>query len=129
MSVYLIDRLRKDPDWAYIFHDYNDEIVQLYSDAIKADFDWIDYCYTDDVQLLGVNNKVLKQFVANNLYTVMNAVGLEPIVDKVQNPCTWANKYTRPSTFQVSSKEKTSGLYLLGVVDQHIAADEWASFK
>jgi len=125
MTVYLINRLRKDPDWAYIFHDYSDDIDQLYRDAIEADFDWIDYCYTDDVQLLGVNNTILKQFVTSNLYTVMNAVGQTPIVDKVDNPCIWANKYTRPSSVQSAQKEKTTGNYLLGVVDTNISQSDW----
>ena len=125
MTVYLINRLRNDPDWAYIFHDYSDDIDQLYRDAIEADFDWIDYCYTGDVQLLGVNNKVLKQYVTSNLHTVMNAVGQTPIADKVANPCIWANKFTRPSSVQSASKEKTSGLYLLGVVDTNVTQSDW----
>lgn len=125
MTVYLINRLRNDPDWAYIFHDYSDDIDQLYMDAIAADFDWIDYCYTGDVQLLGVNNKVLKQYVTSNLYTVMNVVGQTPIVDKVANPCIWANKFTRPSSVQSASKEKSSGLYLLGVVDTNVTQSDW----
>lgn len=128
MTIYLINRLRKDPDWAYIFHDHSEDIDELYREALKADFDWIDYCYTDDVQLLGVNNKILKQYVTSNLYTVMKSVGQEPIVDKVQNPCTWASKYTKPSSFQVSSKEKTSGLYLLGVVDTDVTQEDWEGF-
>lgn len=127
MTVYLINRLRKDPDWAYIFHDYSDDIDQLYRDAIEADFDWIDYCYTDDIQLLGVNNKILKQFVTSNLYTVMNAVGQTPIIDKVTNPCIWANKYTRPSSIQTAQKEKTTGNYLLGIVGTEVTQEDWDS--
>jgi ribonucleoside-diphosphate reductase beta chain len=129
MTTTLINRLRKDPDWAYIFHNYSATINQLYADAIEADFDWIDYCYPEDTRLLGVNNAVLKQYVTYNLHSVMTSVGQPPIVDKVPNPCIWANKYTRPSNVQTAQKEKTSGNYLLGIVDTHIPTDFWENLS
>jgi ribonucleotide reductase beta subunit family protein with ferritin-like domain len=69
----------------------------------------------------------MKQFVTHNLYNVMNSVGQPPIVDKLDNPCTWANKYTRPSNIQTAQKEKTSGNYLLGIVVQDTDANFWSS--
>ncbi len=125
----LISKLRKDPEWKYIFIEYNKEINSLYESAYKADLDWIDYCYTDDTRLLGVNNKVVKEYVKHNLYSVMKNAGQEPIVEKIDNPCKWANKYTRPSNIQSAQKEKTSGAYLLGVVDQNVTNEEWNNFK
>ena len=127
MTINLINRLRKDPEWAYIFHECSAQIDALYQAALLADFDWIDYCYSDDVRLLGVNNKVLKQYVTSNLHSVMISVGQTPIVDKLDNPCIWANKYSRPSNVQTAQKEKTSGNYLLGVVDTTTSAEFWAS--
>ena len=91
--------------------------------------EWIDYCYTDDVRLLGVNNKVLKQYVTSNLHSVMTSVKQQPIVDKVDNPCICASKYTRPSSIQTAQKEKTSGNYLLGVVSTDIKPEFWSTLK
>ncbi|RLJ09406.1 MAG: hypothetical protein DRP15_03915 [Candidatus Aenigmatarchaeota archaeon] len=127
MTVTLINRLRNDPEWTYIFKDYSDDIDRLYSDAIQADYMWIDYCYTTDVQLLGVNNVVMKQYVTHNIYSVMSAVGQTPIVDKVPNPCIWANKYSRPSNFQTAQKEKTSGNYMLGIVNMDVSDKDWSN--
>ena len=129
MTTNLINRLRKDPDWAYIFHDNSAAIDELYRKALLADFEWIDYCYTDDVRLLGVNNRVLKQYVTSNLHSVMTSVQQPPIVDKVDNPCIWAGKYTRPSSIQTAQKEKTSGNYLLGVVSTDIKPEFWSTLK
>jgi len=127
MTINLINRLRKDPAWAYIFVENSNAIDQLYRDALLADYDWIDYCYTDDTRLLGVNNAVVKQYVTANLHSVMTSVGQGPIVDKVDNPCKWANKYTRPSNVQTAQKEKTSGNYLLGIVDTNVTAEFWSN--
>lgn len=129
MTTNLINRLRKDPEWAYIFHEQSANIDELYRKALLADYDWIDYCYTDDVRLLGVNNKVLKQYVTSNLHSVMTSVQQTPIVDKVDNPCIWASKYSRPSNIQTAQKEKTSGNYLLGVVSTDIKPEFWSALK
>lgn len=127
MTINLINRLRKDPSWAYIFVEHSASIDQLYRDAIEADYDWIDYCYIDDVQLLGVNNKVLKQYVTANLHSVMTSIGQTPIVDKLDNPCKWASKYTKPSSIQTAQKEKTSGNYLLGIVKKDMTKEKWSN--
>jgi ribonucleoside-diphosphate reductase beta chain len=125
MTINLLNRLRNDPAWAYIFIEESAAIDQLYRDALEADFDWIDYCYTNDVQLPGVNNKILKQYVTANIYSVMTSVKQPPIVDKLDNPCKWSNKYTRPSSIQTAQKEKTSGNYLLGVVKKDMTKEKW----
>lgn len=129
MTVNLINRLRKDPEWAYIFTEYSDNISSLYMSAYKADLEWIDYCYDEHTRLLGLNNAVMKQYVQSNLHSVMLSVQQTPIVDKVDNPCKWANKYTRPSSIQTAQKEKTSGNYLLGVVNTDIPNEFWSTLK
>ena len=127
LTIHLINRLRKDPDWAYIFHGQSNAIDELYRTAIQADYEWIDHLFEDNVRLLGINDVIMKQFVTHNLYNVMESVGQEPIVDKLDNPCTWSNKYTRPSNFQIAQKEKTSGAYLLGIVNCDMSQSDWST--
>lgn len=125
MSVNLLNRLRKDPEWAYIFVEFSDEIDQLYRDAIEADYMWIDHLFRDNARLMGVNEAIMKQFVTSNLHSVMMSVQQPPIVEKLPNPCIWASKYSKPSNIQTAQKEKTSGNYLLGIVDTDISNEEW----
>jgi len=125
MTINLINRLRLDPEWGYIFHEYSDDIDKLYRDAIQADYKWIEYLFKDSPKLLGVNEAVLKQYVTSNLYAVMTSVKQPPIVDKVDNPCKWATKYNKPSNVQTAQKEKTSGNYLLGIVTKDTDATFW----
>lgn len=129
MTINLINRLRVDPDWAYIFHEHSDEIDSLYRDAIEADYKWIEVLFEDDVKLMGINEAILKQYVTSNLHSVMTSVKQAPIVDKLDNPCKWANKYSRPSNIQTAQKEKTSGNYLLGIVTVDTDAEFWESLK
>lgn len=125
MTINLINRLRKDPNWAYIFHENSESIDSLYKTAIEADYTWIEYLFEDDARLLGINEAVLKQYVTANLHSVMTSVGQPPIVDKIDNPCKWANKYSRPSNIQTAQKEKTSGNYLLGIVATDTTPEFW----
>lgn len=129
MTINILNRLRKDPAWAYIFHECSDTIDQLYRDAIQADFKWIEYLFEDNARLLGINETVMKQYVTSNLHSVMTSVNQKPIVDKLDNPCIWANKYSRPSNIQTAQKEKTSGNYLLGVVTTEVPTLFWETLK
>ena len=125
MTINLINRYRKDPDYAHIFHEYSDTIDSMYRTAIEADYEWIEHLFEEDARLLGINEKIMKQYVTSNIHSVMTSVGQPPIVEKLPNPCVWANKYSRPSNVQTAQKEKTSGNYLLGVVDTNIPIDFW----
>lgn len=130
MTINLLNRLRVDPNWAYIFHENSAAIDSLYRDALEADYAWIDYLFEEDgVRLLGINEAVLKQYVTSNLYSVMTSVRQPPIVDKLENPCKWANKYTKPSNVQTAQKEKTSGNYLLGIVATDTDIEFWEGLK
>lgn len=129
MGITLLNRLRIDPNWAYIFHNISSEVDTLFRTAIEADYEWIDYLFEDNVRLLGISSAVMKQYVTSNLYTVMNAAGQIPIVDKLPNPCIWANKYSRPSNVQTAQKEKTSGNYLLNIVDTTLPQNFWETLK
>lgn len=128
-TVNMINRYRKDPEYAHIFVEHSDTIDQLYRDAIEADYEWIEHLWEEDARLLGVNEAVMKQYVTANLHSVMTSVGQPPIVDKVDNPCKWANKYSRPSNIQTAQKEKTSGNYLLGVVDTNVPQTFWKELR
>lgn len=126
MTINLINRLRTDPDWAYIFYELSDSIDALYKEALEADYTWIEYLFEEeDVRLLGINEAILKQYVTANLHSVMISVKQPPIVAKLDNPCKWANKYSRPSNIQTAQKEKTSGNYLLGIVTVDTDAGFW----
>ena len=125
MTVNLINRHRKDPEWAYIFKLVEPEVVSMYSNTIDADYNWIDYLFIDNPILLGVSSDVLKQYVDHNAKIVMTSVGLEPIKDEVFNPCTWANKYNKSSNVQTAMKEKNSANYLLGRLNTDISNDFW----
>ena len=129
MTTSLINRLRKDPEWAYLFKDLEPQIYDLYRIAILADYIWTDHLFEDGVILLGISNEALKQSVDYNAKVVMTSVGLKPFKEDVFNSCTWANKYTKSSNVQTAQKEKNNANYLLGKLNTNIPFLFWNNFQ
>ena len=131
MSNYLIKRHRDLPDWAPIFASVRDEVTDMYKQARVDDYEWIDYLYEDDAQinLLGLSKPAMRQYVDNNMYTVLKQVGLDPFLKRVPNPCIWADKYSKLSSTQVAMKETDSSNYLLGKLSTDISEDAYSNFK
>ena len=126
MVQYLIKRHKKIPEWKYLFEGMKDTIIDMYKQAYEADLLWIDYLFEDNARLLGLNADVLKEYARYNMYQAMKAVGLEPVVSKVEvNPCSWANKYTNTSNTQTALNETDGSNYLLGIVDKNMAEDDY----
>ena len=127
MTVNLINRHRKDPEWAYLFKELEPLVQSLYLSAVQADYAWIDHLFVDNVILLGIGDDVLKNYVDYNAKIVMTSIGLTPIKDDVFNPCSWASKYTKSSNVQTAQKEKTNANYLLGKLNTSTPPEFWNS--
>ena len=124
-TVYMINKHKKDPEWTHIFNEVEDKVIDLYSRAIKADYLWIDYVFEDGAKLLGISNQILKHFVDYNAYKVMSAIGLKPLTNKSDNPCSWADKYTKIDNIQTAQKEKEGISYKLGIIDTTMTNNDW----
>lgn len=129
MTINLINRLKKDPEWAYIFEENKDEIIAMYKNAIEADYKWIDYLFEENPILLGISSDILKQYVDYNAKIVMTSVGLEPLVQETFNPCSWSKKYIKSSNVQTAMKEKNSANYLLGRINTDTSREFWRSLS
>ena len=130
MSNYLIKRHKDLPDWADIFAEVMDDVVQMYQSAREADFLWIDYLYPDGepINLLGISKEALRQYVDYNIGVVCRTVGVEVFVKKVANPFVWADKYSKLSATQVAMKETDNSAYLLGKLNTEVSDEDYEGF-
>jgi len=124
-SFYLLAQLRSDPAWAHIFHEVENDVIQMYRTAYEADLVWVDYLFPDNSQMLGLNAAILQQYVTFNMYNLLKAVGIEPFIDPVRNPVTWSSKYTDISKQQIAQNESDGNSYLLGVINKDMSKDDW----
>jgi len=119
MTVYLINKLKKDTDWKYLFEELRPEIEDMYKAAAEADYMWIDYLFRDDARLLGLSAPVLRQYSDWNMSKAKAAIGLTH-TKGLTNPCSWADKYTNLSNQQNANNESDSAAYLLGKINKHV---------
>ena len=132
MTNYLIKRHKDLPDWVALFAEVEEEVIGMYLSAREADIKWIsEYLYPPGVtiNLLGLSKDALLQSVDYNLGTVMRTVGLPASIQRVPNPCIWADKYSKSSATQVAMKETDSSNYLLGKLNTDISEEDYANFK
>ena len=122
MTVYLLNRLKRDPEYVHIFKRIESWVYKAYNLARELDYMWVDYLFPEGktINLLGLNKNILKQYIDYNMYKVMNSLGLEPITKKVNNPCTWVSKYVNTSNLQVALNESDGVNYLLGKLNKSI---------
>lgn len=131
MSNYLIKRHKDLPEWAPIFAEVEERVIQMYKNARDADYRWIKYLFPpgEPINLLGLSEEALYQFVDHNMGTVLRLVGLPSFVKRVPNPCVWADKYSKLSATQVAMKETDSANYLLGKLDTSVTDEDYTGFK
>jgi len=123
---YLINRLKKDPEWAFAFNEQKDAIYDIYNQAMLTDRLWIKHLFSKGARLLGLNETILIEYSNYNLYKTMSAVGLTPLVEKVKNnPCSWADKYSKLSNNQNANNESDGAAYLLGMLDKQMTNEDW----
>jgi len=126
ITVYLINRLKKDDEYKQIFIELQDEIRQMYIDAVQLDFMWIDYLFPENktINLLGLNRQILRQYVEYNINKVMKSIGLKPYNQVTSNPCKWVSKYVNVSNRQEALNESDGTNYLLGKLNKTLS-DDW----
>ena len=125
LVTHLLTTHKSNPEWAHIFAEVESEAISMYRTAAEADNAWIEYLFEDEPQLLGISEATLKQYVQYNTNKVMATVSLELIYEDTFNPCTWANKYDKLSSFQTAQKEKVSGNYSIGALAAGMTAEDW----
>jgi len=130
MTVYLINRLKKNDDWKYLFKELEEEVTGMYLNAYEADKLWIEYLFEEHARLLGLSDKVLLEYSTYNIHKAMAAVGHPQFVEKINNnPCSWAVKYTKTSNLQVALNESDGVNYLLGALNKDMTESDWKGLK
>jgi len=118
ITIVLLNRLRKDPEFFEIFSELEPEIKQMYKDALLADFVWIDELLAGK-ELLGLSPGLLKDYAVYNFRKGVKDIRLDIDIDYKDiksNPISWLFKYVDKSKIQTGLNETTGANYLLGIV-------------
>ena len=119
---------KDDPDFARIQEETQDEMVQLFVDAVNQEKAWADYLFKDG-SMIGLNAKLLGEYVEWTANKRMTAVGLPSPYKGVSNTLPWTQKWIAGAEVQVAPQETEISSYVIGGTKQDVNGSTFAGMK
>jgi ribonucleoside-diphosphate reductase beta chain len=119
---------KDDPDFAKIQQETQDEMVQLFVDAVDQEKAWADYLFKDG-SMIGLNAQLLHDYVEWTANKRMTAVGLPSPYKGGSNPLPWTQKWIAGAEVQVAPQETEISSYVIGGTKQDVNGSTFAGMK
>ena len=119
-----------DPDMLQIAKEEEDWVLQTFEKAVNEEKIWADYLFKDG-SMIGLNSKLLIQYVEWIANRRMKAIGIKPIYDisAKNNPLPWTEHWISSKGLQVAPQETEVESYVVGGIKQDVKKDTFAGFK
>lgn len=129
-TQYVLRTLRKDPfeGFLHIVDECEPIVYQMYKDAINEEIEWSKYLFSKG-SFLGLNENNLTEYMKYLTNIRMNAIGLNPFYEGIENPLTWMENWTSSKAVQVAPQETEISSYLSGAIKQDISDTDFMDFN
>jgi len=119
-----------DPDMKKIFKEEESWFYKTFENAVNQEKLWSEYLFKDG-SMIGLNEKLLQQYVEWIANKRMKAVGLKPVYDIAQraNPLPWTQHWISSKGLQVAPQETEVESYVVGGIKQDVKKDTFSGFK
>jgi len=119
-----------DPDMVKIAEEEREWVYQAFESAVNEERTWADYLFKDG-SMIGLNAKLLNQYVEWVANRRMKAIGLKPIYDVAakNNPLPWTEHWISSKGLQVAPQETEVESYVVGGIKQDVKKDTFSGFK
>ena len=110
--------------------DCEKEVYAMYEDAVKQEKEWAEYLFKDG-SIIGLNDKLLQNYVEWTANRRLKSMGLKPIFDipLANNPLPWTAHWLSSRGLQVAPQETEVESYMIGSIKQDVKKDTFAGFK
>ena len=104
--------------------------IQAFKDAVDQEKRWANYLFKDG-SMIGLNDKLLQQYVEWIANRRMKAIGLKPIYDipAKNNPLPWTEHWISSKGLQVAPQETEVESYIVGGIKQDVTENTFAGFS
>ncbi len=120
--------VKEDPDFAKIAQDCREEVRQIFKEAAEQEIEWAHYLMKDG-STMGLNERILEQYVKHLTNVRMNALGLSPLFEETKNPIPWISNWLQSDNVQVAPQETEISSYLTGAIDNTVEEDAFGDFE
>ena len=128
----IINMWRKgdDPEMQEIVKEEEDYTYKMFERCVNEEKMWAEYLFQDG-SMIGLNDKLLQQYVEWIANRRMRSIGLKPIYDIPQrnNPLPWTEHWISSKGLQVAPQETEVESYIVGGIKQDVKKDTFSGFK
>ena len=119
-----------DPEMEEIAREEESVIIDMFKRTVEEEKSWAEYLFKDG-SMIGLNDKLLAQYVEWIANRRMKAIGLKPIYDipAKNNPLPWTEHWISSKGLQVAPQETEVESYVVGGIKQDVEKDTFAGFK
>ena len=119
-----------DPDMVEIAKEEEPWLIKTFERTVDEEKRWAEYLFKDG-SMIGLNDKLLHQYVEWIANKRMKIVGLKPIYDipLKNNPLPWTQHWISSKGLQVAPQETEVESYIVGGIKQDVKKDTFSGFK
>ena len=119
-----------DPVMTQIMKEEKDTVTSMFKNAVEEEKEWAQYLFKDGT-MIGLNDKLLGQYVEWIANKRMKALGIDPIYDQPlrNNPLPWTQHWISSKGLQVAPQETEVESYVVGGIKQDMKKNSFSGFK
>ena len=119
-----------DDEMLEVIEEENELVHQMYDDAVKEEKRWTEYLFKDG-SMVGLNDKLLGDYVEWTANKRMKAIGLRTLYDisPRNNPLPWTQHWLNSRELQNAPQETEIESYVIGGIKQDITNDTFKGIK
>ena len=119
-----------DPDMKKISQEEEHWVYRTFESAVNQEKQWAEYLFKDG-SMIGLNDKLLHQYVEWVANRRLKGIGLRPLYDipAKNNPLPWTEHWLNSKGLQVAPQETEISSYLVGGIKQDMKNNSFSGFK
>ena len=119
-----------DPDMVQIMKEEEEWTYQMFEKCVNEEKKWAEYLFKDG-SMIGLNDKLLYQYVEWVANRRLRSIGLKPQYDipARNNPLPWTEHWISSKGLQVAPQETEVESYMVGGIVQDVKKDTFSGFK
>ena len=119
-----------DPEMQVIAEEEKETVKTMFMAAVEEEKEWATYLFSQG-SMIGLNERLLAQYVEWTANRRMKAVGIQPVYDipARSNPLPWTQHWLNSKGQQNAPQETEIESYVVGGIKQDVGANTFAGFK
>jgi ribonucleotide reductase beta subunit family protein with ferritin-like domain len=119
-----------DPEMQQIAKEEKDWVISAFRNCVNQEKAWAQYLFKDG-SMIGLNDKLLNNYVEWIANRRMKSIGIKPIYDVAakNNPLPWTEHWISSKGLQVAPQETEVESYVVGGIKQDVTKDTFSGFQ